>query len=67
MKQRVKRIGGVYYAQYRRWGIWRNYEKLVGYETYTAPIGFATYESANNYCCNMQLEIINVKCSKGSK
>jgi len=66
MKQRVKRIGDVYYAEYRSWFRWNRYRKMVGAgcEHWSIDIEFTSYEEANSYCCRKQIETYDV-CCKG--
>ena len=66
MKQRVERIGEVYYPQYRRWFIWRTYQHAVGgtvcgivYEY----VKFPTKEQAERYCLDRQHKIYKIKQS----
>jgi hypothetical protein len=48
MKVRVEQIGEVYYPQYRRMCVWRNFTKLVGFE-YEVNVRFNTLEEAVKY------------------
>jgi hypothetical protein len=48
MKVRVEQIGELYYPQYRRMCIWRNFQKLTGPE-YMVDVKFASLEEAVAY------------------
>ena len=48
MKVRVEQIGELYYPQYRRMCVWRNFTKLVGPE-YEVSIKFDNLEKAKQY------------------
>jgi hypothetical protein len=48
MKVRVEQIGELYYPQYRRMCVWRNFTKLVGHE-YMVDVKFGTLGEAVAY------------------
>jgi hypothetical protein len=51
MKVRVEQIGEVYYPQYRRMCVWRNFRKLADLtgHTYEIDVKFNTLEEAVKY------------------
>lgn len=48
MKVRVEQIGELYYPQYRRMCVWRNFTKLAGHE-YEVSVKFDNLEKAKQY------------------
>lgn len=48
MKVRVEQIGELYYPQYRRMCVWRNFTKLAGHE-YEVSVKFDNLEEAKQY------------------
>lgn len=62
-KQRIKRVGEVYYVEYRRWFRWKAYNKLTGggSDCWETPIKFSTQEEANTYAVGVQQETIEVE------
>ena len=48
MKIRVEQIGELYYPQYRRMCLWRNFAKLAGHE-YEVNVKFDNLEKAKQY------------------
>ena len=48
MKVRVEQIGELYYPQYRRMCLWRNFHKPESNKTYSEVV-FATLEEAIKY------------------
>ena len=48
MKVRVEQIGELYYPQYRRMCVWRNFTKLAGHE-YEVNVKFDNLEEAKQY------------------
>ena len=60
MKVRVEQIGELYYPQYRRMCVWRNFSKLVAPE-YTVDVKFSTLEEAVAYAKKFDNVIHEVK------
>ena len=48
MKVRVEQRGELYYPQYRRMCLWRNFTKLAGHE-YEVSVKFDNLEEAKQY------------------
>lgn len=48
MKVRVEQIGELYYPQYRRMCVWRNFMMIVGHE-YEVSVKFDNLEEAKQY------------------
>ena len=60
MKLRVEQIGEMYYPQYRRMCIWKNFYKWVGYET-EEVVKFANLEEAAKYAKQFNNKIYEVE------
>ena len=62
MKVRVEQIGELYYPQYRRMCVWRNFMRIVGHELYHETIKFDNLEEAKQYAKKFDNIIHEVNC-----
>lgn len=62
MKQRIRRVGNVYYVEYKGWFRWKTYNTTTGggAHCWETPVKFSTQEDANAYANQVQQEVIEV-------